>query len=122
MDIEKIRPIQKEVELEIQRRNVVLLYDRAAPVYDQSFEGKAEYQIPRILLETYQKYGITEGILLDIGCGTGKLKEYLGNSFTYEGIDISPAMIEEAKKRKGTCGVELSANPQKSYLYRTHEI
>ena len=34
-----------------------------------------------------------------MGCGTGKLKEYLGDSFTYLGIDISLAMIEEARKR-----------------------
>ncbi len=97
--MEKIPPSPEKTELETQRRNVTLFYDEAASVYDESFEGKAEYQIPRILLETYQKYGITEGTLLDIGCGTGKLKKYLGDSFTYEGIDISPAMIEEAKKR-----------------------
>ena len=90
----------KEVEeLEMQRDNVIRLYNEAASIYDESFEGKAEYQIPRILLETYQKYGITEGIILDVGCGTGKLREYLGDSFTYKGIDISPMMIEEAKKR-----------------------
>ncbi len=99
MNMEEILPSQEKTELEIQRRNVALLYDQAAPVYDESFEGKAEYQIPRILLETYQKYGITKGTLLDIGCGTGKLKEYLGGSFIYKGIDISPTMIEEAKKR-----------------------
>ena len=86
-------------ELEMQRDNVIRLYNEAASIYDESFEGKAEYQIPRILLETYQKYGITEGIILDVGCGTGKLREYLGDSFTYKGIDISPMMIEEAKKR-----------------------
>ncbi|HMO78141.1 MAG TPA: class I SAM-dependent methyltransferase [Candidatus Paceibacterota bacterium] len=97
--MEQISVNQKKLELDRQRRNVILLYDEAAPIYDESFEGRAEYQIPRILLETYQKYGITEGTLLDVGCGTGKLREYLGDLFIYKGIDISPTMIEEAKKR-----------------------
>jgi len=86
-------------ELVRQRENVTHLYNEAAVVYDESFDGKAEYQIPGKLLETYAKHGITEGEVLDIGCGTGKLKEYLGDGFTYKGIDISPAMIEIAKKR-----------------------
>lgn len=87
------------VEIERQRKNVTELYEHAAPVYDESFDGKAEYQTPYRLIETYQKHGITEGEILDIGCGTGKLKEYLGEGFTYKGIDISPSMIELAKKR-----------------------
>jgi ubiquinone/menaquinone biosynthesis C-methylase UbiE len=86
-------------ENEIQRENVANLYNEAAPIYDDSFEGKAEYQIPKILKEIYEKYSIVGGLILDVGCGTGKLKEYLGESFDYEGIDLSPAMIEQAQKR-----------------------
>lgn len=86
-------------EIARQRDNVTRLYDEAAAVYDESFDSKAEYQIPGKLIEIYAKYGISEGEVLDIGCGTGKLKEYLGDGFTYKGIDISPAMIEIAKKR-----------------------
>ncbi len=97
---------QERNELETQRKNITLLYDDAALVYDESFEGKAEYQIPRILIETYKKYGISEGTILDVGCGTGKLREYLGDLFSYEGIDISSAMIKQAEKRgfKGYIG------------------
>ena len=89
----------QNIEIERQRKNVTELYEHAAPVYDESVDGKAEYQIPGKLIEVYQKHGITEGEVLDIGCGTGKLKEYLGDGFTYKGIDISPSMIELAKKR-----------------------
>ncbi|HZY81736.1 MAG TPA: class I SAM-dependent methyltransferase [Cyclobacteriaceae bacterium] len=39
---------------------------------------------------------IKEGRLLDAGCGTGKLLQK-GKQFT-KGIDLSPAMIEEARK------------------------
>jgi ubiquinone/menaquinone biosynthesis C-methylase UbiE len=86
-------------ELTRQRENVTQLYEHAAAVYDESFDGKAEYQITGKLIETYAKHGIIEGEVLDVGCGTGKLREYLGDGFTYKGIDISPAMLELAKKR-----------------------
>lgn len=95
----KEEPQIPDQEIVRQRENVTRLYDEAAAVYDESFDGKAEYQIPGKLVETYAKYGITGGEVLDIGCGTGKLREYLGNGFTYKGIDISPAMIDIARKR-----------------------
>ncbi len=92
-------PDQDKIELEKQRGKVTDLYDKAAPIYDELFEGKAENQITPALVGMYEKYEIKEGVILDVGCGTGKLKEYLGDNFTYKGIDISPLMVEGAKKR-----------------------
>lgn len=40
--------------------------------------------------------------ILDIGCGTGNLLEYIGSGFSnykYTGIDVLPHMIERAKKK-----------------------
>jgi ubiquinone/menaquinone biosynthesis C-methylase UbiE len=88
----------QEITLEQQRRKVTELYDQVAGEYNANFEGKAEYQIPKILLEVYSRHNISSGELLDIGCGTGKLKEYLGEGFSYSGIDISSGMTEEARK------------------------
>lgn len=93
MEQPKINP-----EIEQQRQKVMELYDYVAGVYDKEFEAKADYQAPRILKEIYAKHGITSGEVLDIGSGTGKLKEYLGENFSFTGIDISSQMIEEAKK------------------------
>ncbi len=91
---------EREVaEIEKQRRSVAGFYDGIASVYDDEFENKAEYKIPSILKDLYNKYEIKNGSILDIGCGTGKLKEYIGDDFNYEGVDISPAMAEEAKRR-----------------------
>ena len=106
MLMKKILTDKEKTKFEIQRKNVTSLYNEVASVYDESFDGKAKYKIPQKLLEIYQKHGITEGKVLDIGCGTGKLRQYLGNNFTYEGVDISSAMIEEVKKRglKGHVG------------------
>lgn len=104
--MEKVIKSQEKTNLKRQRKNVTALYNEAARIYDVSFEGKAEYQIPKILTSIYEKYNIKEGRILDVGCGTGKLREYLGDTFTYEGIDISEVMIDEAKKRgfKGYIG------------------
>lgn len=93
--------------MENQRKNVASLYDKVAPIYDDSFEAKAENHITPKLVEWYEKYGLKDGVILDIGCGTGKLKEYLGDNFTYKGIDISPQMAIEAKKR----GYEVLVGP-----------
>lgn len=88
-----------ENDLVIQRENVTRLYDGAAAVYDDSFEAKAENQITPKLVELYKKYGINGGTILDLGCGTGKLIEYLGDNFEYKGIDISSQMAERARDR-----------------------
>jgi len=43
--------------------------------------------------------------ILDVGCGTGALVDFLGarisNTFRYQGIDLVPAMIETARLKHG---------------------
>ncbi|MBD74039.1 MAG: hypothetical protein CMM96_00895 [Rickettsiales bacterium] len=56
--------------------------------------------ITNILTQNYNIYG---SIILDIGCGTGLLGDYLSKNkyqIMIDGIDISPEMIEIARKRK----------------------
>ena len=91
--------ILDNMDLIKQRRNVTAMYDEVASVYDNDFEAKADYQAPEILINTFNKHNIYSGKILDIGCGTGKLKNYLGNKFEYIGIDISPKMVVEAQKK-----------------------
>jgi SAM-dependent methyltransferase len=43
-----------------------------------------------------------EASILDLGCGTGDLLDYLPESVTYLGIDISPAYIARGRARFGT--------------------
>src|SRR5437868_2586331 len=100
-------PDLNRIELERQRGSVTRLYDKAAPIYDELFEGKTEQTITPNLVKMYEKYGIKEGTILDIGCGTGKLMEYLGGNFIYKGIELSPLMAEGAKKR----GYEVHVGP-----------
>ena len=43
--------------------------------------------------------------LLDVGCGTGSLLDYLPDSVSYVGFDINPAYIEAARVRYGSRAV-----------------
>lgn len=57
--------------------------------------------------------GLREGErVLDVGCGTGTLaiaaKQHVGKSGVVVGIDASPAMIERAKRKADTVGVDVS--------------
>ncbi len=47
----------------------------------------------------YDKYKIDDGAILDAGCGTGKLKLILGDSFLYTGVDFSESMLSIAHGR-----------------------
>ena len=74
-------------------------YEAIADEYDTEFEAKAEYAAPQYITEVFEEFDIRDGSILDIGCGTGKLREYLGKNFQYVGIDISPKMLSIAKNR-----------------------
>lgn len=45
-----------------------------------------------------------DGKLLDIGCGSGELLEYLPSHVQYTGVDINPLYIELARKKYGERG------------------
>lgn len=54
----------------------------------------------------------TSGAVLDIGCGTGSLSLVLAKlGFTVTGIDLSPAMLEQAKTKAlaAGCAIEFHA-------------
>jgi SAM-dependent methyltransferase len=44
------------------------------------------------------------GRVLDLGCGTGALLEYLPVGTHYVGVDVSPAYIRAARERHGSAG------------------
>jgi SAM-dependent methyltransferase len=74
-------------------------YDRVADIYDKAFSSnvsKAEDVVIYSTLEVLLKKGFT----LDLGCGTGSLLEHWKvEPENYIGIDLSPKMIDCAKKK-----------------------
>jgi SAM-dependent methyltransferase len=70
-----------------------------AYIHDRGFGGFARGSAPG-LLQLFQQNGITEGLVVDLGCGSGIwAKELTDAGYRVIGVDISPAMIALARQR-----------------------
>ena len=70
-----------------------------AYIHDTGFGDFARTSAPW-LLETLRANGIDKGLVVDLGCGSGIWARELSHAgYGVLGIDISPAMIEIARKR-----------------------
>lgn len=72
------------------------LYNSLAPKYDNVYLDEVNKGEDRVLFSIVR--GFMKSPILDIGCGTGLLPDNL-NPVEYVGVDISPKMIEIAKKK-----------------------
>jgi SAM-dependent methyltransferase len=78
-------------------------YDRFAPIYDE-FNAANDYEMWfGYLLPELEKRGLGEaGRLLDVGCGTGRaFPPMLRRGWEIQACDLSPGMIEEARRKFG---------------------
>lgn len=85
----------------------VRLYDQWAPTYDTEFANEEGYVLfERVAEQLVSSKDRIDGPVLDIGCGTGLVGVSLREKGieTVDGIDISPAMLVEAGKKKTTDG------------------
>ncbi len=70
-----------------------------AYIHDRGFGTFATGSGPG-LLKLFQRHGIREGLIVDLGCGSGIWARKLADSgYQVIGADISPAMIELARQR-----------------------
>jgi SAM-dependent methyltransferase len=68
-------------------------------IHDVGFGDFAKNSAPG-LLELLRQNGITDGLVVDLGCGSGLWARELSKAhYDVLGIDISPAMIEMARER-----------------------
>ena len=74
------------------------LYKDWAETYDADFVTAAAYRLPELVAGTYVSLGGTFPCL-DIGCGTGAVAEALPKGSTVDGLDLSPEMLEVARKK-----------------------
>lgn len=78
-------------------------YERFAPIYDR-FHSANDYEMwfGTALLPALEKRGLKRGRLLDLGCGTGRaFGPMLGRGWEVVGCDLSPAMLQEARRKFG---------------------
>ena len=79
-----------------------------ATVYDEfmdnvDYEGWTDF-----IVGLLGKYGITEGLGLDLGCGTGTMTEALSAAgFDMIGVDVSSDMLTEALAKREESGADI---------------
>ncbi len=81
---------------------VVRLFDRAAEDFDVVLSGLG-YRVPKLIFESSLRafQGAAAGIeVLDLGCGTGLCGDWIRPlARRLVGVDLSPAMLEQARRR-----------------------
>lgn len=78
-------------------------YTSFAQVYDLFMDNVPYEAWGEYLDKLFKEYGIEDGLLLDLGCGTGKLTRFMetkgydmiGVDYSYEMLDIAKAQSEE---------------------------
>ena len=76
-------------------------YNQLASTYDATLKDpRIDAQHLKEAAKIFQKYNSQAGgSLLDLGCGTGLLRELLKGEFKYTGIDLAEKMLHYASER-----------------------
>lgn len=75
------------------------LFDRYALWYDLLYADKAYDAEAAFVASLLAKHGVSQGDLLELGCGTGRHALHFADSFAVQGIDLSPEMVRSAEAR-----------------------
>lgn len=76
-------------------------YQEFARVYDLFMDNVPYEEWSGLLIEQLQKAGITDGLIADLGCGTGKITRLLAEAgYDMIGIDSSPEMLNIAREQE----------------------
>lgn len=95
-------------------------YTSFAQVYDLFMDNVPYEEWSRFLKDIFCEYGIQDGLLLDLGCGTGKLTRLMEkNGYDMIGIDNSCDMLEMAKERSEESILYLLQDMREFELYGT---
>lgn len=77
------------------------VYSGFAEVYDLFMDNVPYEEWSRELIRILQKYGVRDGLVLELGCGTGKMTRLLaGAGYDMIGLDSSEEMLGIARERK----------------------
>ncbi|MBW6470790.1 MAG: class I SAM-dependent methyltransferase [Methanosarcinaceae archaeon] len=76
--------------------SIISKYDRISLIYDMM-----EAPVEHFLFRKWRRAMLSDlhGVVLEVGAGTGKIFEYYPRDCNMTAIDISPKMLEHAKKR-----------------------
>lgn len=83
-------------------------YESFASVYDTLMDNVPYEEWGAYLHGLLEEYGITEGLVVDLGCGTGTMTEYLADrGYDMIGVDNSGDMLAIAMEKKIESGQEI---------------
>ena len=83
-------------------------YTSFAYVYDTFMDNVPYGEWARHIREKLCEHGVTDGIVLDVGCGTGTMTERLaGYGYDMIGVDNSEEMLELAMEKKTESGYDI---------------
>lgn len=83
-------------------------YTSFAYVYDTFMDNVPYGEWARHIREKLCEHGVTDGIVLDLGCGTGTMTERLaGYGYDMIGVDNSEEMLELAMEKKTELGYDI---------------
>ena len=83
-------------------------YTGFAEVYDLFMDNVQYEQWAEYITGLLREYGIEDGLVLDLGCGTGTMTELLAEAgYDMIGIDQSEEMLEEALEKKEASGHDI---------------
>ena len=83
-------------------------YSDFASVYDILMDNVPYEEWAEYLYRQFRKYQITDGLLLDLGCGTGSMTEQMAaRGYDMIGVDLSEEMLEVALEKKYESGHDI---------------
>ena len=95
-------------------------YENFARVYDELMDNVPYEEWAQFILNLLQDRKITEGLVLELGCGTGKLMTLLGKAgFDMIGVDNSVEMLQIAREKTSQDFLYLLQDMQEFELYGT---
>lgn len=95
-------------------------YTSFAQVYDLFMDNVPYEQWGEYLCDLFKEYGIEDGLLLDLGCGTGKLARYMSEKgYDMIGVDYSYEMLDIAREQSDASILYLLQDMREFELYGT---
>lgn len=83
-------------------------YGGFADVYDLFMDETPYEEWGAFIVECLKERGVERGIVLDLGCGTGTLTEYLAEKgYDMIGVDNSYDMLDKALQKKEQSGLDI---------------
>lgn len=84
------------------------MYGSFAAVYDEFMDNVPYGPWSRKIIELLKKYGIEDGLVLDLCCGTGNMTERLAQAgYDMIGVDSSVEMLQIAEEKKLKTGHDI---------------